>query len=222
LHRLGVTNEVAIDGIGRGLRDGLGGKTTTPADQHRLQDFVRSISVAVTERNRAAAQEFLSRNGREKDVKTTASGLQYKILAAGDAKAAAPGPTDQVSVQYRGKLLDGAEFDSSYSRGQPATFQVNGTIKGWKEALVMMKPGAKWQLFVPPELAYGMMGRPRIPGGSLLIFEVELLGVRPPGPPMPSPLRPNPLHPGPMPPNPASTTAAPSPPPPSSAPPSSK
>jgi len=86
-------------------------------------------------------------------------------------------------VQYRGKLLDGSEFDSTYTRGTPASFQVNGVIPGWQEALVLMKPGAKWQLFVPPELAYGANPKPGIPGGSLLIFDVELVSVKSSGAP---------------------------------------
>ncbi len=84
-----------------------------------------------------------------------------------------------MTVQYRGKLLDGTEFDSSYARGTPVTFPVNGVIPGWQEALVLMKPGAKWQLYVPPELAYGNNPKPGIPGGSLLIFDVELVSVKP-------------------------------------------
>jgi FKBP-type peptidyl-prolyl cis-trans isomerase len=109
--------------------------------------------------------------------------MQYKILVAGDSNAAVVTPTDEVTVQYRGKLLDGSEFDSSYARGTPASFPVNGVIPGWQQALVLMKPGAKWQLFVPPELAYGAAPRPGIPGGSLLIFEVELLSVKSSGAP---------------------------------------
>ena len=112
-------------------------------------------------------------------MKTTADGLEYKVLAAGNAKAAAVQPGDEVTVQYRGRLLDGSEFDSSYSRNAPATFKVNGVIKGWQEALVLMKPGAKWEIFVPPELAYDTNPRPGIPAGSLLIFDVELVSVKP-------------------------------------------
>lgn len=178
MHRVGITNEVAIDAITRGLKDGLQGKKSTPADQQQLQAFVHSILEAATARNKAAAHDFLAHNAHEKGVKTTASGLEYKIIAAGDAKAAAILPTDQVTVQYRGKLLDGTEFDSSYARGVPATLPVGGVIKGWQEALVLMKPGAKWQIFIPPELAYDASPRPGIPGGSLLIFDVELLSVK--------------------------------------------
>jgi FKBP-type peptidyl-prolyl cis-trans isomerase len=178
LRRVGIADQVSIDAITRGMKDGLHGKKSTPADQQQLQAYVRSAMESATARNQAAAKDFLGRNGQEKGVKTTPSGLQYKILAPGDSKAAVVAPTDEVTVQYRGKLLDGSEFDSSYARGTPATFRVNGMVAGWQEALVLMKPGAKWQLFVPPELAYGAAPRPGIPGGSLLIFEVELLSVK--------------------------------------------
>jgi len=142
---------------------------------------------AATTHNQAAAKEFLAHNAKEKGVTTTASGLQYKIIAAGNTKAATILPADEVTVQYRGKLLDGSEFDSSYARGTPASFTVNGVIPGWQEALVLMKPGAKWQLFVPPELAYGATPKPGIPGGSLLIFDVELVSVKSSGAQAPAP-----------------------------------
>ena len=103
------------------------------------------------------------------------------MLAPGDAKAPPIAATDQVTVNYVGKLIDGTEFDSSYTRGTPATFGVSGVIKGWQEALVLMKPGAKWELYVPPELAYGANPRPGIPANSLLIFDVELLSAKPAG-----------------------------------------
>ncbi len=177
MHSVGISDQVSPDDIERGVKEGLQGKKSTRADQQQIQEFVHSIMVATAAHNKTAAQEFLERNGKEKNVKTTASGLQYKVLVPGDAKAPAVTPTDEVSVNYRGKLLDGTEFDSSYSRGTPATFRINGVIKGWQEALVMMKPGAKWRLFVPPELAYGVKARRNIPGGSLLIFDVELTGV---------------------------------------------
>ena len=200
MHRVGVTDEVALDAVTRGLKDGLQGKKTTPADQQQVQAFVRSVMQAAVARNKAAAKDFLAHNAHEKGVTTTASGLQYKVIEAGNRKAAAIKNTDQVTVQYRGKLLDGSEFDSSYNRGVPASFIVNGVIPGWQEALVLMKPGAKWQLFVPPELAYDANPRPGIPGGSLLIFDVELVSVKantppakPPGtPPQPSGAAPQP------------------------------
>ena len=117
-------------------------------------------------------------------MKTTASGLQYKVEKEGTG--AQPKATDMVTVNYRGTLIDGTEFDSSYKRGQPATFPVNGVIKGWTEALQLMKQGAKYQLFIPSTLAYGerAMG-PDIGPNSTLIFEVELQDVKPPPTPAP-------------------------------------
>jgi FKBP-type peptidyl-prolyl cis-trans isomerase len=179
LHGVGITNQLNTEAIDRGIKDGLQGKKSTRADQQQLQTYVQGVMAESIGRNKAAAKDFLAKNGQEKGVKTTADGLQYKVLIPGDAKAPAIGPSDEVTVNYRGKLLDGSEFDSSYARGQPATFKVNGVIKGWQEALVLMKPGAKWELFVPPELAYDTSPRPGIPAGSLLHFEVEMVSVKP-------------------------------------------
>ena len=183
MHGVGITDQVSVDAIARGLKDGLQGRRSTPADRQQVQEFVRSVMEAAVVHNQAAAKDFLARNGHEKGVMTTASGLQYKVIAPGDRKAAAVVPTDAVTVQYRGKLLDGSEFDSTYARGAPVSFAVNGVIPGWQEALVLMKPGAKWQLFVPPELGYGASPKPGIPGGSLLIFDVELLSAKSSGAP---------------------------------------
>ncbi len=202
LRKLGLGSILSSEAMARGSRDGLSGKDTTPADGQRLQAYVRTVLDANAARNKTAAQEFLARNAKEKGVKTTPSGLQYKVIAAGNAAAESPKPEDQVTVQYRGKLLDGSEFDSTYTHGSPATFPDGGVIKGWQEALVLMKPGAKWQLFIPPDLAYGQGQRPGIPGGSLLVFDVELLSVK--SKPQP-PASANP----PMGPNPATIHAAP-------------
>jgi FKBP-type peptidyl-prolyl cis-trans isomerase FklB len=178
MHGAGVgQSDITAEGFARGVKAALAGRTPTPAEQQQVQTFVRTTMQAGITRNEAAAKEFLDRNGKEKGVMTTPSGLQYKIISAGDAKAPAIGPTDKVTVDYRGKLLDGSEFDSSFARGKPETFPVNGVIKGWQEALVMMKPGAKWQLFVPPALAYGDRSQPKIPGGSLLVFDVNVLSA---------------------------------------------
>jgi FKBP-type peptidyl-prolyl cis-trans isomerase len=171
--------EITPDAVNRGFKDGLAGKKASAADQQRLKEFIAMVQPVASQLHAAAAREFLSHNMHEKDVKTTASGLQYKILAAGDERAAAAKPEDLVSVHYRGTLLDGTEFDSTYGRGSPLSFPVNGVIKGWQEALLLMKPGAKWQVFIPPDLGYGKAPRPGIPGGSLLIFDVELLKVIP-------------------------------------------
>src|SRR5882757_4271490 len=194
MHSVVVATQNDSEAVARGVKDGLQGKKSTHADQQQIQGFVQSVMAESVAHNKAAAVDFLAHNGHEKGVKTTPDGLQYKVLIPGDAKAAAISPNDEVTVNYRGKLLDGSEFDSSYTRGTPATFKVNGVIKGWQEALVLMKPGAKWQLFVPPELAYDTNPRPGIPAGSLLTFDVELLSVKPSGPPVatPPPHKPSP------------------------------
>jgi FKBP-type peptidyl-prolyl cis-trans isomerase FklB len=180
LRRAGLQPAIQADVLMRGINDGLGGKASAPGDRQKIQTFLRATREAQGAKNKAAAAEFLAKNGKEPGVITTASGLEYKITAAGDAKAASPQPTDEVTVQYRGKLLDGTEFDSSYARNEPATFPVRGVIKGWQEALSLMKPGAKWQVYIPPELGYDMKSPPAIPPGSVLIFDVELLSIKAP------------------------------------------
>ena len=125
------------------------------------------------------AHDFLEKNAGVAGITTTASGLQYMVFSPGDDKAETPTVNDRVTVNYRGRLLDGTEFDNSDSHPQAATFGLEGVIKGWHEALLMMKPGAKWRLFIPPALAYDTFSPPAIPPGSLLIFDVELLKVEP-------------------------------------------
>lgn len=125
--------------------------------------------------NRKAGEEFLKANLKNKDVKQTASGLQYKIITKGEGPVATT--TQKVKVHYEGRLIDGKVFDSSYKRGQPATFGVNQVIKGWTEALTMMPAGSKWELYIPQELAYGAREQNEIPAFSCLIFTVELLEV---------------------------------------------
>jgi FKBP-type peptidyl-prolyl cis-trans isomerase FklB len=181
LHSVGISNELSNEAVQRGIKDGLNGRQPTSAEMQQLQRYVRGISEAAAARNETAAAQYLARNGKEKGVVTTATGLEYKVIAPGDKKAPPITAEDQVTVNYRGKLLDGTEFDSSYERGMPATFPVNGVIKGWQEALVLMKPGAKYQLFIPPALAYGPQPKPKIPAGSLLIFDVELISAQSPG-----------------------------------------
>ena len=121
------------------------------------------------EKTKKEIADFLAENAKLEGVKATASGLQYKVLKAGDGPS--PKDTDSVTVNYRGTFPDGTEFDSSYKRGQPASCQVKGVIKGWTEALQLMKVGDKWQLWIPPDLGYG--------GAKVMIFEVELLGINP-------------------------------------------
>jgi FKBP-type peptidyl-prolyl cis-trans isomerase len=122
-------------------------------------------------------EEFLKENAKKDGVKTTASGLQYKVLKEGEGKR--PKDTDTVSVHYRGTLLDGTEFDSSYKRNEPTQFPLNRVIKGWTEGVQLMKEGAKYQFFIPAQLAYGERGTPGGPIGpnETLIFEIELLKV---------------------------------------------
>ena len=119
---------------------------------------------------------ILAKNKKQDGVKTLQSGLQYKVITEGKGKS--PKASDTVTVNYAGTLIDGTEFDSSYKRGQPATFPVGGVIKGWTEALQLMKEGSKWQLVIPADLAYGEQGRPGIPPNAVLIFEVELVSIK--------------------------------------------
>jgi FKBP-type peptidyl-prolyl cis-trans isomerase FklB len=137
-------------------------------------------------KNLAAGEKFLEENKAKEGVKTTTSGLQYKVITEG--KGESPKPSDNVSVHYRGTLTSGKEFDSSYSRNAPAIFPVNGVIPGWTEGLQLMKPGSKYQFVIPPQLAYGDRGA----GGDIgpnetLLFDVELLEVNPTPPPAPQP-----------------------------------
>ena len=176
--------ELNPDALLAGVKDALSGKT--PAlTENELKETMEAWSKqmedkqkVVGEKNAADATKFLAENKKKDGVKTTATGLQYKVMKEG--AGAQPKETDTVTVNYRGTLINGAEFDSSYKRGQPATFPVNGVIKGWTEALQLMKPGSKYQLFIPADLAYGPRAvRPDITPNSALIFEVELLEVKP-------------------------------------------
>lgn len=129
----------------------------------------------LAEKNAAEGRAFLAENQTEEGVRVTESGLQYKVLEAGDGPK--PEATDRVRVHYRGTLLDGQEFDSSYSRGEPATFVLNQVIPGWTEGLQLMPVGSKYKFFIPSDLAYGPQGGRSIEPNATLIFEVELLGI---------------------------------------------
>jgi FKBP-type peptidyl-prolyl cis-trans isomerase FklB len=178
LHGIGIP-DVQLDAISRGVKDAMAGKKSTAAERQQLNEFARAAVQVAGARNKTAATEFLAKNGKAKGVQTTASGLQYKVIKPGDSKAPLISASDEVTVNYRGKLIDGSEFDSSYARNQPATFPANGVIKGWQEALVMMRPGDHWELYIPPDLAYGPAPRPNIPANSALIFDVEVLSAKP-------------------------------------------
>ncbi|MDD3036858.1 FKBP-type peptidyl-prolyl cis-trans isomerase [Bacteroides sp.] len=127
--------------------------------------------------NKAAGEKFLAENKTKEGVKTTPSGLQYKVITEGTG--AIPADTSKVKVNYKGTLIDGTEFDSSFKRNEPATFPANRVIKGWTEALTMMPVGSKWELYIPQELAYGASESGQIKPFSALVFEVELLGIEP-------------------------------------------
>lgn len=196
LRESGIKDAVSFADLERGLKEGLAGKEASDADRQLMSQWLRSGRDAQSARNRSEAQEFLTANSRIAGVKTTASGLQYIEVKPGDAQAPSPKPTDRVTVQYRGHLLDGSIFDSSEQHGGAATFSLNGgVIPGWREALLMMKPGAEWRVFVPPDLGYGNASRPGIPPGSALVFDVQLVKVEAPrvltpGKPVPGAIKP--------------------------------
>jgi len=180
---------VNVDLIARGLKDSIaGGKTLLSEDEARAvmlavqAEYRQQQMERVKQQGEANKKEgatFLAANKAKDGVVTLPSGLQYKILKAGTGPK--PAAADTVSVNYRGTLINGTEFDSSYKRGQPATFGVTGVIKGWTEALQLMPVGSKWQLFIPADLAYGERGAGAdIAPNATLIFEVELLSIKPP------------------------------------------
>lgn len=141
-----------------------------------LQEFFQNIQQEQSEAAVEAGKQFLENNAKEEGVVTLSSGLQYKIINEGEG--AKPALTDKVKCHYEGRLINGAVFDSSYQRNEPATFPVNGVIKGWVEALQLMPTGAKWQLYVPSDLAYGPQGAGQAIGpNETLIFDVELLEI---------------------------------------------
>ena len=182
LRRAKVTGDaISVDRLAQGIRDSLAGKAQMSQEyQASIMALIQGARTSAAEPNHAAAAKFLAANGKQPGVVTTASGLQYKVVSAGAGEH--PKPTDQVSVNYTGKLLDNTEFDASAKHGGPAKFGVNQVIPGWQEALTLMKPGAKYQLWIPPKLAYDLDSPPMIPPGSLLVFDVELVSILPPAP----------------------------------------
>lgn len=173
-----------------GLKDALGGKTPL-LNEEQVKETMAAFSKSMMEKqtaqvkekgakNAAIGEKFLAENKTKEGVKTTASGLQYKVLKEGSGEA--PKATDTVVTHYKGTLINGTEFDSSYKRNEPATFPVNRVIPGWTEALQLMKPGAKYQLFIPGNLAYGERGAGQDIGpNETLLFEVELISLQPGG-----------------------------------------
>ena len=172
------------DALLAGVKDALSGKKPALSEAEAREVMttwskeLQDKQKAMADKNAADGKKYLDDNKKKEGVKTTASGLQYKALKEGNGPQ--PKAADTVTVDYKGTLIDGTEFDSSYKRGEPATFPLNGVIKGWTEGLQLMKTGAKYQFFIPADLAYGQraMG-PDIAPNSTLIFEVELKSVQP-------------------------------------------
>jgi FKBP-type peptidyl-prolyl cis-trans isomerase FklB len=175
-----------LNALMKGIQDGMAGAppAMTQEEMQKVMTAFRQEVEAIQAKKAAAAGgtnkdeglKFLAANKAQPGVTTLPSGLQYKVLKQGNGPS--PKSTDQVTTHYRGTLINGKVFDSSYDRGQPATFPVNGVIKGWTEALQLMKVGDKWQLYVPSELAYGERGAGQDIGpNSVLIFEVELISI---------------------------------------------
>lgn len=180
-----------VDTIAQAFAEGLVGEAQMDEEAvtATMNDFRSRVSVAMTEKRKAeqleadkvaqdnlvAGQAFLAENKTQEGIVTLESGLQYRIVAEGDG--ASPSASDRVKVHYTGTLVDGTKFDSSRDRGEPSVFGVSQVIKGWTEALQLMKEGSAWTLYIPSDIAYGKASRPKIPGNSVLVFDVELIEV---------------------------------------------
>lgn len=178
--------ELKVDYLAAGISDTVAGGETQLSEQEQkavMQSFVKELESAQQEKaseqaskNLEAGKQFLAKNKDKEDVKVTDSGLQYKVVSEGEGES--PTAQDSVKVDYEGRLIDGTVFDSSYERGEPVTFPVNAVIPGWTEALQLMKPGAEYMLYIPPDLAYGERGAgAKIGPNETLIFKVELRDV---------------------------------------------
>jgi FKBP-type peptidyl-prolyl cis-trans isomerase FklB len=180
--------DVDPDLLARGIRDAMSGgetlltgeemKETLTAFQQELVARAKEQSRQLAEKNKKEGEAYLAENGKKEGVVTLPSGLQYKVIRSGDGPS--PKETDTVETHYRGTFIDGTEFDSSYKRGQTAVFPVNGVIAGWTEALQRMKVGDKWQISLPPQLAYGERGAGPIGPNATLVFDIELISVKKP------------------------------------------
>ncbi|MCK5100971.1 MAG: FKBP-type peptidyl-prolyl cis-trans isomerase [Desulfobacteraceae bacterium] len=174
-----------VDAFFKGIEDSIAKKPALDPMQMRealtaFQEHIREKQkqkmLEKSKENKAKGEAFLQENKQKKGVVTLESGLQYRVITKG--KGESPKPEDTIKCHYKGTTIDGVEFDSSYKRGQPAVFQLNRVIKGWTDALQLMKPGSKWELFIPSDLAYGdRAAGPAIKPGSTLIFEVELISI---------------------------------------------
>jgi FKBP-type peptidyl-prolyl cis-trans isomerase FklB len=186
--------DVDVDLVTRGIKDVTAGqpelmteaevKQTLTAFQQEMRAKMQQKRAEMGLKSKAEGEAFLAANKNQPGVTVLPDGLQYLVITNGSG--AIPTASDTVTVNYKGTLIDGTEFDSSYKRGQPASFQVGGVIRGWTEALEKMTVGSKWKLFIPSNLAYGEQGQRGIPPNSVLIFEVELLDTKSPATPMPA------------------------------------
>ena len=173
--------QLDLNALSQGVKDALSGAKRQLSEEEiraalsALQAEMANKGQELAAANKVEGEAYLKANGSKEGVQSLPSGLQYKITKAG--AGAKPSATDTVRTHYRGTLIDGTEFDSSYTDGEPVTFPVNGVIPGWTEALQLMPVGSKWQLYVPSNLAYGERGHGPIPPNATLIFDVELLGI---------------------------------------------
>jgi FKBP-type peptidyl-prolyl cis-trans isomerase FklB len=179
--------DIDPDILTRGIKDAISGKQpllteqevqeTMAAFQKEMMAKQEELAKKLGEKNKKEGETFLAENRKKEGIKTLPSGLQYKVVKAGTGKK--PKLTDTVTAHYRGTLIDGTEFDSSYRRGKPASFPVSGVIPGWTEALQLMEEGTKWQLFIPPHLAYGEQGKGGVvEPNATLIFEIEVISIQ--------------------------------------------
>jgi len=179
--------DVAPDVLTRGVRDGLTGAKTLMTEEEIIEtlttfrkDFIakkQELAKQLGEKNKKEGEAFLAENQKKEGVNTLSSGLQYRVIKPGTGKK--PKAEDTVTVHYRGTLIGGSEFDSSYGRGKPASFPVNRVIPGWTEVLQLMEEGAKWEVFIPSKLAYGEQGAGNEIGpNATLIFEIELISIQ--------------------------------------------
>jgi FKBP-type peptidyl-prolyl cis-trans isomerase len=186
IKRQGV--ELDLDAFNAGVNDVMAGNEPQLAQadimkamqsfQQKLMEKQKAEREGEAQANQNEAEAFFAENGKKEGVVTLESGLQYKVITMGDGEK--PGPDHNVEVNYRGTLLNGEEFDSSYKRGKPVSFPVKGVIKGWTEALQLMPVGSKWELYIPADLAYGPGGTGPIGPNAALVFEVELLSMKAP------------------------------------------
>ncbi len=174
--------EINVDILAQAMKDVKAGKdlaVTSEDAMAAIQTYQQAQMKIQSEKAEGESKKFFDENGKKEGVKTTASGLQYEVLRAGTG--ASPTPTDKVKVHYKGTLLDGSTFDSSYDRNEPTSFGVGQVIPGWTEGLQLMKVGAKYKFYIPAKLGYGARGAgAKIPPNSTLVFEVELLDIEAP------------------------------------------